>query len=264
MIWSAMNMEQLPEILGASGLGSAVEREGTALIKVNLSSPPRPGAPRSDTSLIREVVDYVLRNGAAACAIVESANGYLHQNLESIGLGALIRKGDVMVIDLDLQETDCVTVDGECHYLPRCLKDYAVRIGIPATSKRRNLIFSNNVKLFVGAVPRRMYQVGVPGYGRPRVHIDLHTSVANIYRATMLYAPFHFFVNGGNAIVEGLGETHLDDILVGNDALELDRYLLTRLGIEQPNYIEMLGGLRGATEMIQGDPGTKLEEEGQA
>ena len=145
-----------------------------------------------------------------------------------------------------LEAVDCVGVDGEEHYLPRCLKDYAVRIGMPATSKRPGMTFSNNVKLFVGAVPRRMYQEGEPAHGRagvhgrPRVHVDLQKSVAHIYRAVMAYAPFEFFINGGKAMFEGRGEIEMPQILVGNDALELDRFVLDQFGIDPPEYTERL------------------------
>jgi hypothetical protein len=146
----------------------------------------------------------------------------------------------VRAIDLDLEDFDCVTADGEQHYLPRCLKDYAVRIGIPATSKRPNMVFSNNVKLFVGVVPRSMYQMGETTNWRPRVHVDLHKSVAALYRVVMTYAPFNVFVNGGRIMLEGQGERDFEGYLVGDDALELDRYMLGAFGLELPDYLGKL------------------------
>ena len=135
--------------------------------------------------------------------------------------------------------------DGETHYLPRCLRDYAVCIALPATSKRPGMTYSNNVKLFVGAVPRHMYQLDEPSTTRPRIHVDLHRSVANIYRAVIDYAPFQFYVNGGRAMVEGRGEIELDQVFVGDDAVELDLALLARLGLEAPGYIERLAPEKG-------------------
>jgi hypothetical protein len=120
------------------------------------------------------------------------------------------------------------------------LREYAVRIGIPATSKRPGMTFSNNVKLFVGAVPRRMYQDGEPTTWRPRVHVDLHRSIANIYRAVMQYAPFHYFVNGGKAAVEGQDEIERAEVYVGDDALELDLHVLERFDLEAPEYVRRL------------------------
>jgi uncharacterized protein (DUF362 family) len=166
----------------------------------------------------------------------------LQQNVESIGLGGLIQEYGVKVVDLDIEDVDCVIIDDERHYLPKCLREYAVRVGIPATSKRAGRTFSNNVKLFVGAVPRRMYQSGEAGVPRPRVHTDLHKSVASIYRAVMAYAPFDFFVNGGKVMLEDQGEIELGEAVVGDDALELDQFVLKQLGLEAPEYIRRLVG----------------------
>lgn len=241
MISRVNRNESLHAALNEFGAGATIREGGSALIKVNLARPPEPGHPRTDASLLTQVIQYVARHGAL-CAIAEGADGFLQQNIESIGLSRLIEENKVRVLDLDLEDSDCVTVDDEKHYLPRCFKDYAVRIGVPAISKHPGMIFSNNVKLFVGAVPRKMYQTGELGAPRPRVHRDLHTSVANIYRAVMAYAPFDLFVNGGKALIEGQGEIDLGEILVGDNALELDQYVLKKLGIEPPEYIRRLTG----------------------
>jgi hypothetical protein len=176
----------------------------------------------------------------ARCAIAEGADGFLEQNIASIGLDKLVQEYGVEVLDLDLADTDCVIVDNESHYLPKCLNDYAVRLGFPATSKRPGMIFSNNVKLFVGAVPRKMYQHDEISASRPLIHVDLHRSVANIYRAIMAYAPFDFFVNGGRAMFEDRGEIDLGEVLIGNDALELDQFVLKQFGLEPPAYVKRL------------------------
>ena len=217
MILQVVGTDRLPAALDEIGLRAAL-RTGSALIKVNLAHPPEPGHPRTDPTLLAEVIQYVMRAGAL-CAVAEGADGFLMQNLERIGLDALVRERGVKVIDFDLEKADRVVVDGEEHHLPRCLRDYGVRIGIPATSKRPGMTFSNNVKLFVGAVPRRMYQVGKPQGPRPRIHVDLHRSIASVYQAVMVYAPFGFFVNGGRAMVDDRGEFELSEILVGDDGL---------------------------------------------
>ena len=41
-------------------------------------------------------------------------------------------------------------------------------------------------------------------------------------------------------MVEGRGEIELVRVLVGDDALELDRHFLDRFGLEPPGYIERL------------------------
>lgn len=224
------------------GLGSAVEEGGSALIKINLAHLPEPEHPRTDPSLLAAVVGYVSGLGAR-CAIAEGADGFLVQNLDLVGLRGVVEEYGVRVIDLDLEDVDRLAVDDEEHFLPRCLQDFAVRVGMPATSKRPGAEFSNNVKLFVGAVPRRMYRDGDPGHGRPRVHTDLQKSVASIYQVVMSYAPFGFFVNGGQAMFEDRGEIELDQILVGSNALELDQLVLERFNIDPPEYIERLANV---------------------
>ncbi len=239
MIVSAGIDEPLPITLDKLGMGQAFRRGRSVLIKVNLARAPEPGHPRTDPVLLTKIIRYVGQCGAR-CAIAEGADGFLRQNVEAIGLGQAVAECKVELLDLDLEDFDCVRVEGEDHYLPRCLKDYAVRIGLPATSKRPGMIFSNNVKLFVGAVPRRMYQTGEPPSWRPRLHENLHKSVAAIYRAMMAYAPFGFFVNGGPIMIEGYGERDLGEILVGDNAIELDRYVLGKFGLEPPEYLDRL------------------------
>jgi uncharacterized protein (DUF362 family) len=238
MILSASSNGNLDEALDKIGMEDALRKSKSVLIKVNIARPPEPGHPRTDAALLAKVIQYLAGKGAA-CAIAEGADGFLWQNLERAGLKKLVQENQVKVIDLDLEEFDSVAVEDEEHYLPRCLRDYTIRIGVPALSKRPGMTFSNNVKLFVGAVPRRMYQIGEATTWRPRVHIDLHRSVANIYRAVMRYAAFGFYVNGGKAMIEGQGEI-ASQVLVGNNALELDRYLLKQFNIEEPEYIARL------------------------
>ena len=56
----------------------------------------------------------------------------------------------------------------------------------------------------------------------------------------MEYAPFHYYVNGGRALIEGRGEFELEPFLVGDDAVELDAHILDVYGLDPPEYIEML------------------------
>jgi len=241
MILTVNGNRNLGEALTRVGIEAALERSKSVLIKINMARPPESGHPRTDVRLLAEVIEY-FTSKKVECALAEGANGFLHENLERVGLGKLVEENQVKVIDLDLEEYDRVVVEDEEHYLPKCLRDYGVRIAIPALSKRDGMTFSNNVKLFVGAVPRRMYQLGEETTWRPRVHVDLHRSVANIYRAIMRYAPFEFFINGGKAVIEGQGEFDLP-VLVGDNGLELDRYLLKQFHLEEPGYIGRLVGL---------------------
>lgn len=224
------------------GLKSAIDKNNSVAIKVNLARPPQTGHPRTDPILLSKLIKYIgLNNGN--CTIVESANGYLRENLNNIGLGDVISKYKVDVIDLDLEESEKIIIDDEEHFIPKCLRNYGVRIGLPATSKRSGMIFSNNIKLFVGAVPRMMYQIGDKSVDwRPRVHLDLHKSVACIYRAIQQYSPFNFYINGGLAMDEHKGEFIYDNILIGNNGVELDLYVLNNIFVTQavPEYIKRL------------------------
>lgn len=239
MILSADHHANLNEVLDELGIGVALKESNSALIKINLARPPEPGHPRTDPALLAKIIQYVSAKGAD-CAVAEAANGFLRQNIELIGLKELVQENHVKVIDLDLEDSDSVVIEDETHYLPKCLQDYAIRIAIPALSKRPEMIFSNNVKLFVGIVPRCMYQMGELTTWRPRVHINLHRSVASIYRAVMSYAPFGLFINGGRIMIEGQGEMDAQEVLIGDNALELDLYQLKRLNLEVPEYLTRL------------------------
>ena len=238
MILSASD-EDFDEALQKIGIEAALQNGSSALIKINLARPSEPGHPRTDPILLTKVLRYFSTKGIS-CAIAEGANGFLQQNVTQMGLDEVVKENHVKVIDLDQEDFDMVVVDDEQHYLPRCLRDYPIRIGMPSLSKRPGMIFSNNVKLFVGAVPRCMYQTGEPTTPRPRVHIDLHRSVANIYRAVMSYAPFGFFINGGKMMIEGQGEMEAAEVLIGDNALELDLYQLRQLNLEIPEYLARL------------------------
>jgi hypothetical protein len=204
-----------------------------------MSRPAVCGHPRTDIETLSATIEYICSNGGS-CAIAEGASGCLMENLKHVGLADVISKYDVDVIDLDNEEAELLNINGEDHYLPGCLKEYGVRIGIPATSKRPGMIFSNNIKLFVGAVPKRMYQIDNKIVDwRPRVHIDLQNSVANIFSAIQKYAPFCFFINGGLATDEYKGDFRIDELLIGNDGIELDLYMLKKYYsyLEIPEYI---------------------------
>jgi uncharacterized protein (DUF362 family) len=228
--------------LGQLGADRALESGGSAVIKINLPRPPDPDRPRTDPDLIRGVVSFV-RSQGATCAIAEGTNGFLKRNIESIGLADFLKENKVELIDLDLEDdVETITVGDETHYIPRCLRDFTCRVAIPATTWLPDMIFSNNVKLFVGAVPLRFYQEGAKDDRSPRrrVHIDLHKSVANIYQAIMQFAPFQIFVNGGIAATRVDGLFDLPQVFVGDNAVELDNRLVTEIGAERPKYLDIL------------------------
>jgi len=215
------------------------------LIKVNLSGLYFKNHPRTDMSLLKKVVDYVYQNGGR-CAISEGANEHLTDNLIASGFEDTLNYYKIKVIDIDSEDYDEVVSYGEYHYIPKCFQEYPVRIAIPSTSKREGMIFSNNIKLFFGAVPRKMYRLdddnrpkGVP---RLRLHKNLQFSVASLFLAMNSYSKFQFYINGGLSYNENIGEFIFNEIFVGNDALELDLHLFTNYfnGCEYPEYLDIL------------------------
>jgi hypothetical protein len=243
--------ETVSSALDALGIKTAIRTHGSVLCKINLARPPEPGHPRTDPTLLTHVIEYITWHNAT-CALAEAADGFLVENIDRVGLASIIKQHDVRLIDLDLEDFEAVTIDDvdgvavDTHYIPKCLCDYGVRIGIPATSKRSGMIFSNNVKLFVGAVPRKMYQIGEPQTHRPRLHLNLHKSVATLYRTIMQYAPFHFFVNGGRYMFEDRGEGEWDEIWVGDSAIEMDNAVCQKFGLILPEYLQFLLNLNNS------------------
>jgi uncharacterized protein (DUF362 family) len=242
MLLKAKSQDEIFNYFDTIGLNESIKKNNTVFIKINLARPAEPGHPRTDPLLITQTIRYIEKcNGK--CTIGESANGYLRANLEQAGLGEIIKNYGVKVIDLDEEDVDKVMIGGEEHFLPKCLKDFGVRVAIPATSKRPEMIFSNNVKLFVGIVPRRMYQLGDSVVSwRPRIHVDLHKSVANLFRAVQEYSPFKFYINGGLVMDEKVGEFFMENTLIGNDAIELDLFVLKNIFAqhEVPGYLKNL------------------------
>lgn len=241
MLLSGMNdAQEVNRLFDEIGLKEACIGAKKALIKINLARPPVKNHPRTSVELIKYVVEYMARYDVK-CTLAEGADGYLEYNLREIGLSEFLDTYNVDVLDLDSEEVEKITVDEDTHFIPRCLLDYDIRIAIPMVSKRENSIYSNNVKLFVGAVPRKFYQIGKTVTWRPRLHLNLHKSVASLFMAMEMYAPFDFYVNGGLAMDEHKGEFHIPEVFVGNDALELDEHVRKKyFDIEMPKYLETL------------------------
>jgi hypothetical protein len=63
----------------------------------------------------------------------------------------------------------------------------------------------------------------------------------------MKYAPFDFFINGGKAMIEAQGEIELQETLIGNNAVELDKHFLRQFNLEVPEYISRLSKLETVT-----------------
>jgi len=244
MFLTSSNENDLFMNFGKICLRKDIEKN-TVLIKINLSGIYTKNHPRTDIYLLKQLVSFIYQNGGT-CAIAEGANGYLAENLITSGFNDLLNYYKIKVIDVDLADCDEVLTHGECHYIPKCFQEYSVRIGFPATSKREEMLFSNNVKLFFGAVPKKKYQFDnsivsneVP---RPKLHKNLHSSVVNLFLALNNYSPFKYYINGGLSYNEKIGEFTLPETYVGNDAFELDNYLFQTYfnDCEYPEYLNML------------------------
>ena len=245
MFLSSKNDSELYNNFKTIGLKDAV-KNNDVLIKINLSGIYIKNHPRTDMALLSKIVAYIHENGGKT-AITEGSAGCLTKNLIDSGFEETIDKYGVKVINVDLLD-DFEKVDsyGECHYIPKCFREYPVRIAVPATTKRVGMLYSNNVKLFVGAVPRKMYRldssnvpVSVP---RPKLHQNLHLSVANLFHAVKIYSDFQFYINGGLAYNENIGEFILADTYVGDDAPELDLHIFNNYfyDCDYPEYLEIL------------------------
>ena len=242
------------------GLKKEIANENV-LIKINSGRTYNKNHPRTDIALLKTVVNYIYQNGGK-CVITEASDGYLTENLIASGFEDTLKHYNIKVIDIDLEEYDEVISWGEKHYIPKCFKEYPVRIAIPAASKREGMIFSNNIKLFIGAVPRRMYQLDniavskdVP---RPKLHQDLHLSVSNLFLAVKNYSVFQFYVNGGLSYNENIGDFVLPETYVGNDALELDCHIFTAYfsDCEYPEYLDIMKSRQTNDDICRKSPGT--------
>lgn len=249
MFLTSNNDQVLFENLKAIGLKDKINNNDV-LIKINLSGTYQKNYPRTDIPLLKLVVEYIYQNGGR-CAITEGAKGHLTENLIASGFEDILKHYNVKVIDVDTEEYDEVKSNGEYHYIPKCFQEYPVRIAFPSTSKRKDMLYSNNIKLFFGAVPRKMYQLddtdtNVPLTPRPKLHQNLHLSVANVFHAINKHSAFQFYINGGLAYNENKGEFIFVDTFIGNDALELDLYLFENYfcDCDYPEYLDILQRLQ--------------------
>lgn len=239
------NNQELLKNIESIGLTQEIINKRDVLIKINLSRPYTKNLPRTDMTLLRMLVEYIYQN-SGTCALTEGANGYLKENLIVSGFNDILKYYGINVVDVDLEDYDEVLSYGEHHYIPKCFQDYPVRIAIPSVSKRKDMLYSNNIKLFVGAVPRKMYQLdktdGAQVTPRPKIHQNLHLSIANLFLAIQNHSPFQFYINGGLSFNEKIGEFNFSETFIGNEALELDCYIYQKFfsDCEYPDNLDIL------------------------
>ena len=245
MFYSSSSYQDFLATLDLIGIKSAINNMKDVLIKINLSRAYSKNLPRTDMTILRNTIDYIYQNGGT-CAIAEGAHGYLRDNLVASGLEDILKHYEIKVIDADTEDYEEIISYGEHHYIPKCFKNYPIRIAMPAASKRKDMYYSNNIKLFVGAVPRKMYQLDDARANihapRPRLHQNLDASIASLFNAMEVYSPFHFYINGGLSFNENIGEFRFDEIFVGNDALELDLHIYQNFFSDctYPEYLDII------------------------
>ena len=218
----------------------SLARSARVAIKVNCSKPHRPSTPQTDPAVLELVIPELL-NAGCTVSLMEGGNGYLPELLEDSGLS---RKtlGRIDVIDIDgLKNVDRVLWDGQEYFLPTLLKDFDFRIACPAATKKPGYLFSNNVKTFVGLLPRQFCQDGAnTSFSRPSIHDDVHRSVMEVYLSFQRYSQFDLYINGGNVLFENRPAASLEGFLMSDDGLCLDVHVLDTFELEYPEYIQML------------------------
>ena len=244
MFLKSNNTEYLYNNFDKIGLKKDIENNDV-LIKINSARVYTKNHPRTDMNLLKILITFIYQNGGK-CTITEGSDGYLTENLINSGLRDFLNHYNVKVVDVDLADCDEVFTHGERHYIPKYFQEYSVRIAFPATSKREEMLYSNNVKLFFGAVPRSKYQLDskiVPkGAPRPKLHINLHSSIVNLFLTINDYSPFKYYLNGGLSYNEKHGEFMLPETYIGDNALELDNHLYQTYfsDCEYPEYLKKL------------------------
>ena len=222
MFYISNNKQELYNNIKEIGLKHEIINKKDVSIKINLSGIYNKNLPRTDMALLKTVIKYIYQGGGR-CTIAEGARGYLIKNLLASDFEDILKQYNIKIIDIDSEDFDEIMSYGEKHYIPKCFKEYPVRIAIPSTSKREGMIYSNNIKLFVGAVPRKMYQLDSIDSGRseprPRIHQNLHLSVANLFHAVQSYTSFQFYINGGLSYNENIGEFNFKEIFIIHNKL---------------------------------------------
>ena len=240
MIHSISITDKISSLFIPSWEHSIIENKQEVVIKINLAKPPEENHPRTDSALLKAVVQFFLDKD---CQIIicESADGYLKYNICSIGLEWMTKSKAIQIVDLDEAEYNTVAVNDQEIALPTLFNDSQLKISMPCTSKRKGMLFSNNVKNFFGATPREIY-LREDGRWRSRLHDDLTLSVLNVYTAFEQYVHFDLYINGCNAHKETIGDFELDEIYISDNAVKLDQCIFERYfpDLKMPGYLENL------------------------
>lgn len=238
MIRSIDQTNNLTELFTTKSVEQKLRNSTNVMIKINLGRPPEKKHPRTDEALLRRLLSLLVDHGKPI-TVVESADGYLSDNLDSIGIRSLMESLDVQHVDIDTVEFYNVSVNNQEIQIPRFFDDFDLRISMPCASKREGMLFSNNIKNFFGATPRIEYLRQGEGRWRSKLHDDLTRSIINVFDAFERHSKFDYFINGGSAYSEKIGLFDISKIYLSDDAIELDKYFFNQYfqGDEKPDYL---------------------------
>jgi len=242
MIQSINQNQKISELFVDTKLESNHLKNKKILIKINLARPPKENHPRTDAILFKKVIEYFVENNSSI-SIAEGADGFLKKNLAVIGLLDFVLGNNIKIIEIDEAFSVEVKINNQEIYIPKIFMDFDYKLSLPCTSKRENMLFSNNIKNFVGAIPREHYLISnSEKRWRGKLHNSLTESVCNIFTAFESKVKFDYYINGGNSYSESKGAFNFNQYYLSDSAVELDEYIYQKYfsDIEKPEYLKKL------------------------
>ena len=91
------------------------------LIKINLARPPKDGHPRTDSILMKNVIDF-LSEYSNSITLSESTDGYFEKNIQEIGLGEYLKSKKISLLEIDELETIDVLCNNQHIFIPKVFK----------------------------------------------------------------------------------------------------------------------------------------------
>ncbi len=129
MIATINESEKIDVLFNTPWVQSRLENKREVILKINLARLPEENHPRTDSQLLEEVIRFFLNVGFII-TICESADGYLSENLCSIGLDWMTQSDRIQIIDLDEQGYFNVVTNGQKISIPNCLKTEKLKISL--------------------------------------------------------------------------------------------------------------------------------------
>ena len=233
--------EKIETLFDPYFVSGKIRKSSSILLKINLARPPQKNHPRTDSNLLRSIIEYFLSKNKEV-VICESSDGNLEKNLEYVGIASFRSKDLIKFVDIDEEDFFVTTINGQEILIPFLFQKVDLLISIPCTTKREDTLFSNNIKNFFGATPRIGYIKNGEGRWRSKLHDELTQSVINVFQAFNHHVKFDFYINGGNAYSETTGAFDFDRIFISNNAIELDQFIFKNYFSEdeKPEYLQIM------------------------